>query len=478
MAPLEATAEFRVSNPEGSTREQIASEAPHLRDLAEKFPDLLIYTPSAATFEEVRPFYNAAFTNQPGAIVRPRTDAEVAAVIQEAQAKSVPFGIRSGGHDLVAAQLQGKDGIMIDLRSLDSAVVAEDKKSARVGGGILGVNLSKFLHEHKLLTPHGWCATVGIVGWALGGGYGYSSAFYGLGVDQILGARVVLASGEVVDTDEHPDLLWALRGAGNGNFGVVVELRVKLYPETAYLGGLLGYPNAEAGKVLTQFSEFEKDLPVNFSGELTHMTIPGVGAVLAWVFAWTSEDDDLEEGWAFHQKLKTLGTPILDTVAAVTDYEFYSAFPNPSGNHIHPRVCTVEYLSPEVGNLIANNPPPGPMCANVIHSAHGRALQENPAACYPLRRRHRIVNPNAGVPDAGLQPAEFESYKKWNDGLVAELSAKGLTLPCGYRNLGPDKDVNWTALFGEETLAKLKDVKKKFDPENVFRTGFPRLDLI
>ncbi|KAL0934603.1 6-hydroxy-d-nicotine oxidase [Colletotrichum truncatum] len=478
MTSLEAAAEFRVVNPKASTSEQVASDAPQLRNISESLPDLLIYTSSVKSFEEVSPFYNAAVKQRPLAVIRPRTADEVAAVVREMRSEGIPFGIRSGGHDMVAAQAQGKDGVIVDLRGLDSVVIAEDQRSVRVGGGTPSINLSKFLHTHRLLTPHGWCATVGITGWALGGGYGYLSAFYGLGVDQILGARVVLASGEVVDTDDHPDLLWALRGAGNGNFGIVVELRLKLYPETGFLGGLLGFSNSQAAEVLKNFLELEKDLPVNFSGEALQTNIPGVGPLLAWLFVWTSDDDNLEDGWAFHQKLKALGTPLLDTVAEVDDYTFFNEFPRPAGNHLHPRLSIVESFTEELGKVMEDYPPPGPLSCTVIHSFHGRALQENPAACYPLRNRHHILNPVASLPDPSAYPADFEECKQWADGLIGEVANRGLALPYGNRNLSPETDMNWVATYGEETLARLKEIKNKFDPDNVYRTGYPRLGLV
>ncbi|TDZ24583.1 FAD-linked oxidoreductase aurO [Colletotrichum orbiculare MAFF 240422] len=474
MASLKASAEFRTSNPKGSTQDEIASDAPQLRELAQKFPTLLIYTPSAEAYEQVRPYFNAAVTQQPLAIARPRSVEEVSAVVREAQSKGIPFGIRAGGHDMSGGQAQGKDGIIIDLRAIDGAEIAEDRKSVRVGGGAVSINLAKFLNEHDLVTPHGWCATVGVAGWVLGGGYGYSSAFYGLGVDQVLGAKLVLAGGRVVDTDDHPDLLWALRGAGNGTFGIVVELRLKLYDPTAFLGGLVGFPSDETADVLAKFGEFERDLPVNFTGEISQMTLPGVGPLLVWIFAWTSDDDNLEEGWAFLKKLKSLGTPLLDTVAQVDDYTFFNSFPYPANVHWYPRLRAVEYLSPEVSQVIADNLAPGPASVTVIHKVHGRALGENPGACFPLRKPHRLVNPTAAVSDASTQASDFEEYKKWARGFVEELSDEGLALPYGYRNLGPDEDTNWVATYGEETLARLKDIKLKFDPDDVFDKGHPR----
>ncbi|KAK2027565.1 FAD-binding domain-containing protein [Colletotrichum zoysiae] len=478
MAALEASAEFRASHPSASTPDQLASDAPQLQNISQRFPELLFYTLSAEGYEELRAFFNASMTHQPLAIIRPRTEAEVSAVIQELHAQSIPFGIRSGGHDMAASQAQGRDGVIIDLRAMDSIAIAEDKMSARIGGGTLSIKLSGFLQQHKLVTPHGWCPTVGIAGWALGGGYGYTSAFHGLGADQILGARVVLADGRTVDTDDHPDLLWALRGAGNGNFGIVTELRIKLYPQTGFLAGFLGFPTAEAGDVLTRFGQFERELPVNFTGEATHLTLPGVGPVLAWMFAWTSEDDDVDDGWAFLEKMKALGTPILNTVSAVDDYTFFNTIPSPTNTHWHPRLGMFEYFTPEVASVFGNHPPPGATCATVIHTAHGRALAKTPGACYPLRMRHRIAAISAGIVDATAQATEYEEYKKWADDMVGDLSKQRHALPYGYRNLSSEEDVDWTATYGAETVARLKEVKKKFDPTNIFKTGYPRLDLL
>ncbi|KAJ0158159.1 6-hydroxy-D-nicotine oxidase [Colletotrichum tanaceti] len=491
MVALEAPEEFRASHPTASTRDQLISDAPQLRDLAERHPELLIYTLSAEGYQDVRSFFNAGMTQQPLAVIRPRTEAEVSAVVREVRARGIPFGIRSGGHDLTAAQAQGRDGVMIDMRGMDGVSVAEDGTWARVGGGILGINLSRFLQQHGLLTPHGWCPTVGMAGWALGGGYGYTSAFHGLGVDQVLGARVVLASGEVVDTDDHhaddsdddddddgDDLLWALRGAGNGNFGIVVELRVKLYPQTGFLAGFLGFPGEQAGDVLAGYGKFEQEVPVNFTGEVSHMTLPGVGPIIAWLFAWTSENQDLDDGWAFLDKMKALGTPVLDTVSAVDDYTFFKTIPAPNNVHWRPRLRTFERFTPEVAGALGKHPPPGPTCATVIHSAHGRALDENAGACYPLRARHHVAAPSAGVVDATAQAAEFDGYKRWADGLVDDLSRQGLALPYGNRNLGSEEDMDWVATYGEETLARLKKVKNRLDPGNLFRTGYPRLDLL
>ncbi|KAK1574070.1 uncharacterized protein LY79DRAFT_673204 [Colletotrichum navitas] len=383
-------------------------------------------------------------TQQPLAIIRPRIEAEVSAFIQELHAQDIPFGTRSGGHDMTAAQARGRDGVMIDLRAMGSISIAEDKKSARIGGGTLSIKLSNFLQQHKLLTPHGWCPTVG-----------------------------------TVDTDDHPDLLWALRGVGNSNFGILVEHRIKLYPKTGFLAGFLGFPAAEAGDVLIKFGKFEKELPINFIGEATHMTLPGVGPVLAWLSAWTSEDDDVDNGWRFLERMKALARHT-DTqkVSVVDDYTFLNTIPSPTNTHWHPRLGTFEYLAPELANVFVSHPPPGAACATVMHTAHGRALNKKPGACHPPRTRRRIAAISVGIVDATAQAAEYEKYKNWADDMVDDLCKQRHALLYGCRNLSSDTDVDWVATYGEETAARLKEVKKKFDPANVFKNGYPRLDLL
>jgi FAD/FMN-containing dehydrogenase len=120
--------------------------------------------------------------------------------------------------------------LLIDLRAFTSVTVAPDRKSATVGGGILQQELGNELWKDGLATPTGAVPAVGYVGWAIYGGYGPFSAHWGLGVDQIIGATVVNAEGELVSADE--DLLHGIRGAG-GAFGVIVDLTIKVYPLTS-----------------------------------------------------------------------------------------------------------------------------------------------------------------------------------------------------------------------------------------------------
>ncbi|KAK1954524.1 hypothetical protein LY78DRAFT_708226 [Colletotrichum sublineola] len=121
METLEASTEFRASQPLASTTDQLGSNVPQLQSISQKFPRLLLYTLSSKGYEELRTFFNASMKQQPLAIIRPRTEAEA----------------------------QGRDGVISDLRTMDSIFLAEDKKSARIGGWTLSIKLSRFLRTHR-----------------------------------------------------------------------------------------------------------------------------------------------------------------------------------------------------------------------------------------------------------------------------------------------------------------------------------------
>jgi FAD/FMN-containing dehydrogenase len=175
------------------------------------------------------PTLRASFSNNPALpliILRPQRADDVAAIVSHCVAQHVDFVVRAGGHEIYGRSTV-QDAVTIDLRDIAHVQVSEHKQTARIGGGILFRKLLEELETHSLVTAVGGVATVGWTGWATLGGYGPYSPSFGLGVDQIVGAKVVNAEGKVVDADNL--MLKGIRGAG-GNFGVIVELAIKVYP--------------------------------------------------------------------------------------------------------------------------------------------------------------------------------------------------------------------------------------------------------
>lgn len=145
-------------------------QAPVIQELSRLIPSLPVYTVSNPQFEHYRMTYNRAFTHQPLAIVRPQTEKEVSQVVQACSNQRIPLAMRSGGHDFFGRSLVA-DGIVIDMRAMDSIIISPDRTSARVGGGVIAGTLQQYLAAHQLFTPTGQSKTVGYVSWACGGGY-------------------------------------------------------------------------------------------------------------------------------------------------------------------------------------------------------------------------------------------------------------------------------------------------------------------
>lgn len=169
------------------------------------------------------------YTSQPAeplAIIRPQSAEDVATLVSYCVEQKLDFHIRVGGHDLFGRSTI-QDSIMIDLRDINYVSIKDDKSTARVGGGILFERLHEELAKENMFTPTGVIGTVGYVGWSCLGGYSPFCPRYGLGLDQIVGAKLVTADGKIIQADK--SMMKGIRG-GCGNFGVIVEVTSKIYP--------------------------------------------------------------------------------------------------------------------------------------------------------------------------------------------------------------------------------------------------------
>ncbi|EDO64932.1 hypothetical protein NCU09163 [Neurospora crassa OR74A] len=205
-------------------------------------PSALVLLPSSPSFTQYTHRWSLnTHTNSPsyGVIVIPASERDVSLTIQYANAHSIPFLATTGTHGTWQGLSQLQGGMAIWTRNLTKMEFAADGHSATLGGGLRGNDVIPALWARGKQTTTGSCRCVSLLGPALGGGHGWLQGQYGLGADQILSARVVLANGTAVKTSntENSDLFWALRGAGH-NFGVVTEVEYKLYdavrPEWTY----------------------------------------------------------------------------------------------------------------------------------------------------------------------------------------------------------------------------------------------------
>lgn len=216
-----------------------------------------ILLPHDPMYEEARKIWNATVDKHPALIARCSSTQDVVSAVNFAREKRVLLAVRGGGHN-IAGNAICDDGIVIDLSAMRAVNVDPVTRHATVEGGATLADMDAATQAHGLATPLGINSTTGVAGLTLGGGFGWLSRKFGMTVDNLESAEVVLANGELVQASEtsHPDLFWALRGGG-GNFGVVTRFTFRLHPVGPdLLSGLMVYPITEAKSVLRQYREF------------------------------------------------------------------------------------------------------------------------------------------------------------------------------------------------------------------------------
>nr|WP_190128155.1 FAD-binding oxidoreductase [Streptomyces mashuensis] len=218
--------------------------------------------PGDAAYPTARQLYNTRFDGlRPAGIAYVAGTADIAEALAFARRFSIPVSIRNGGHSY-AGWSSGNDRLVIDVSRLRT-VRTPSASTAVVGAGAKLVDVCTSLAAHGVTIPAGSCPTVGVSGLTLGGGHGILSRAYGLTCDSLTGATLVTADGRTVDCDatRNTDLFWALRGAGNGNFGVVTELRFRTHAVGEGVTGYVSFPWSKAAAVVRAWQEWGPGRP-------------------------------------------------------------------------------------------------------------------------------------------------------------------------------------------------------------------------
>jgi FAD/FMN-containing dehydrogenase len=217
--------------------------------------------PGDEPYDAARAVWNGAIDRRPALIAVVGGTGDVVAAVRFARERGLAVSIRGGGHS-AAGWAVADDALMIDVSALNEILVDPAARTAVAGSGLRWRELDTATQAYGLATTGGVDGTTGIAGLTLGGGLGWLDRLAGLTCDNLLGAEVVTADGQIleVSADNHPDLFWALRGGG-GNFGVVTSFTYRLHPVTEVYGGLLGYPADRAAEVLQAYREISTDAP-------------------------------------------------------------------------------------------------------------------------------------------------------------------------------------------------------------------------
>ena len=225
-------------------------------------------------YSQARKIYNAMIDRRPAAIVRCSDAADVMNAVDFIRDHGLELAVRGGGHSGAGLSLVD-DAVTVDLSPLRWVRVDPGARTAQVGGGSQLGDLDHAAHGFGLATPAGIMSTTGVGGLTLGGGHGHLTRKYGLTVDNLLSADVVLADGSFVTANktENPDLFWALRGGG-GNFGIVTSFTFGLHPVHSVGVGVTVWPVDQTREVLRWYREFQPQAPDDLNGFFALLAVP------------------------------------------------------------------------------------------------------------------------------------------------------------------------------------------------------------
>lgn len=408
---------------------------------------------------------------RPQAVAHCRTCTDVQAVIRAARSCDLPLSVRGGGHDWAGRALC--DGIVIDLSGMAGVEIGADERTARVSGGARAADVLAATDPLGLAAVTGSCGAVGMTGLTLGGGYGALSGRYGLAVDNLLAAEVVLADGSIVvaNHDTEKELFWALRGGG-GNFGVVTAMRLQLHALPEIRSGMLLYPFAEARSVLEACAAYTSSAPDELTAQLGIIVAPDGAPVVMVVPTWCGRP---EEGEARLAPFHSFGTLLIGTIATMSVGARARIF-DPhivNGQRVFMETCWLPTLDGRsIDAFIAvMECAVSAGCAIFTHEFKGAASRvPAKATAFGLRRDHVLVEILATFDDRSDREEE-ERHRGWAAAVRRTLAP--MALPGGYPNLLARDDVDRAARSYGANAERLMAAKRHYDPDNIFRSAIP-----
>lgn len=421
-----------------------------------------IITPADSGYDSLRSVF--VRTGNPTLIVRPLNTADVAAAIQFARDNQLTLSVRSGGHSM--SGLSTNDGgLILDLAHFNAVELLDASRNlVRIGAGARWGDAAKALTEWGLAISSGDTNSVGVGGLTLGGGIGWMVRKYGLTIDSLEAAELVLADGRFlrVSTTDNPELFWALRGGG-GNFGVVTSLEFRAQPVRDVFGGMIIYNIAEYQSVLTGWVAAMESAPEELNSTL--IIFPGLGPeptpMLMVLLCYAGDDEAAAK--AAIQPLLELGTPQHQDIQRKAYNQMLEDANPPPGIKSVTQNGFVKAFSPDVIETLLTHY--GKVGTPILQIRKlGGAINRVPADATAFAHRDY----SAFILAASLVPVTMPSAQVEQ---IRQAAWQPLTpfVSGAYTNFLSDVgEESLAAAYPTETRARLAAVKATYDPQNVF----------
>jgi hypothetical protein len=429
-----------------------------------------VIRPDDPDYDKARASFYGGSDPRPAAIVRVADANDVSRVIDFARESGTEFVVRSGGHG-VAGYGQPDGGIVLDLKDMHALEIDAQRRTAWAETGLTAAEYTITADAHGLATGFGDTGSVGIGGITLGGGVGYLVRKHGLTIDDVLAADIVTADGKLlrVDTENHPDLFWAIRGGG-GNFGVATRFHYRLHDVGTIVGGMLMLP--ATADVIQAFIALAEAAPEELSTIANVMPAPPMPFVPTEqhgklvIFGMLCYAGPVEAGEHAVAPFRALAAPIIDMVKPSRYPEMYP----PDDESYHPiatsRTMFIDSVDRTVAETIVEHLGATDAMMRVAQlRVLGGAMARVPVEATAFaHRRSRIMVNCAALYE---RPDQAAIYEPWVTSFAAALQQGD---DGAYVNFLVDEgEARIRAAYPGKTWDRLSSVKARYDPTNLFR---------
>ncbi|MEV7615686.1 FAD-binding oxidoreductase [Streptomyces sp. NPDC089799] len=432
-----------------------------------------VYAPGDPGYDEARVVFNAMIDRRPAVIAQCESEADVVTAVRFARELDLPVAVRGGGHSVAGTALA--DGaVVVDLRRMHGVTVHPGAKAVRIDGGATMSHLDRACQPYGLATTGGRASTTGVGGFVLGGGTGWLDRRFGLAVDNLLGVDLVTADGQCVTAtaEDHPELFWALHGGG-GNFGVATSLTLRLHELPVMSIAFLLYLPEQGPEVVRTYRDVIEGGPPEAGGAVIYLTGPPddelvpehlVGKLLCGMLLTYTGPEEMARKLAEpllgipHEVELVTEIPYADLQCMIDDppgmrnywsAEYVTGVPDPF----------VDVFCARAGSM------PVPSGTQHILFPQGGAIASGPAG-YPVPYRDApwAVHPFGIWSD----PGDDDRCRQWVKDVRADV--RPWSTGAVYLNfVGDEGRDRVVAGLGEENMRRLGEVKREYDPDNVFR---------
>ena len=451
----------------------ISSSSVH--QLKSRFRGELI-APGDHGYDAARAVFNATIDRRPALIARCASSSDVVQAVNFARQEKLLVSVRGSGHN-VAGFAVCDDGLVIDLSEMKGITVDASARSVRVEGGCNWGEVNDALQPHGLAATGGFVSVTGVSGLTLGGGLGWLVRKYGLALDNLISAEVVLADGRLVtaSADQNDDLFWAIRGGG-GNFGVVTSFEFKVHPVATVLAGIVLHPAASAATAIRRWRDLEATAPdestqgallFHFPDDpstpapLRGAAIVGLGGVYAGA---------VEEGEKVLKPLREYGPPLADMFQPMpyNAAQRMADFLWTSSLHSYWKSSYLTALSDAAIDVVVDFFARVPSQRTVIVLEHNGDSAWDRVPDSDTAFGHRAWPYNFVITSAWSDPKDAEKNIAWTRDFFNAM--RPFAAPGVYVNyLGADEGADGIKAAYGTKLVRLAALKSKFDPQNLFR---------